>query len=115
MPFMSLFGKAHYLQATLNIKGTLPAVEETLDAILAHSTQSGGKFVFSETLDDSYSRILASPLRTNCAILSTLTQTAGHSNLNKNWATRRSSWRVSSRRHVARATTGRTRRRTCSA
>ncbi|CCQ89813.1 conserved exported hypothetical protein [Nitrospina gracilis 3/211] len=83
MPFMSLFGKAHFLQAALNVKGTLPVVEETLDAILAHSTQSGGKFVFSETLDDSYSRILASPLRTNCAILTALTQTAGHSNLNK--------------------------------
>lgn len=83
MPFMSLFGKAHYMQAALNIRDTLPVVEEALDSILAHSTQSGGKFVFSETLDDSYSRILSSPLRTNCAILTALTQSAGHSNLNK--------------------------------
>lgn len=83
MPFMSLFGKAHFLQAALQVKGTLPAVEETLDAILAQSTQSGGKFVFSETLDDSYLRILASPLRTNCAILTALTQGARHTNIGR--------------------------------
>jgi len=37
--------------------------------ILAHANETGGKFVFSEELDDSYSRILSSPLRENCAIL----------------------------------------------
>jgi uncharacterized protein YfaS (alpha-2-macroglobulin family) len=39
--------------------------------ILSHADQTGGKFMFSETLDDSYTRILATPLRDNCAILDT--------------------------------------------
>jgi len=46
---------------------------EVGDLILAHANQSGGKFVFSEVIDDSYSRILSSALRTNGAILSALT------------------------------------------
>jgi uncharacterized protein YfaS (alpha-2-macroglobulin family) len=39
---------------------------------LAHANQSGGKFVFSEVIDDSYTRILSSALRTNGAILGAL-------------------------------------------
>jgi uncharacterized protein YfaS (alpha-2-macroglobulin family) len=34
--------------------------------------ETGGKFMFSETLDDGYSRILSTPLRDNCAILSSM-------------------------------------------
>ncbi len=74
VPFMDLFGKTHYLQAALKLKGTAAIAKETTEMILAHSSQTGGKFMFNETLDDSYSRILATPLRTNCAILSTWTQ-----------------------------------------
>jgi uncharacterized protein YfaS (alpha-2-macroglobulin family) len=43
------------------------------ERILAHAGQSGGKFVFNESIDDGYVRILASPLRANCAVLSALT------------------------------------------
>ncbi len=81
--FMSLFGKAHFLQAALKTKGTLSITNEVLDAIFAHSNQSAGKFTFTESLDDSYTRILATPLRTNCAILTTFTQASAYSNLNK--------------------------------
>jgi uncharacterized protein YfaS (alpha-2-macroglobulin family) len=71
--YMDLFGQSHYLQAALNIEGADEIVEEVTNRILATSSQSGGKFSFNETLDDSYSRILATPLRANCAILSSFT------------------------------------------
>ena len=68
---MDLFGKAHFLMAA-NAIGA-PA-KEVKDAILAHSNQSGGKFVFSEAVDVGYKRILYSPERTQCAVLSALTR-----------------------------------------
>jgi uncharacterized protein YfaS (alpha-2-macroglobulin family) len=72
VPEMSLFGKAHFLQAALRVPGTDAVRSEVCNLILAHADQSGGKFVFSETIDDSYTRVLASPLRENGAILSAL-------------------------------------------
>lgn len=80
MPRMSLFGKAQYLQAALEVEGAEPLAAETAEAILAHSSQSGGKFSFNETLDDGYAQILATPLRTNCGILSALTAYAKQPN-----------------------------------
>jgi hypothetical protein len=71
---MSLFGKAHYLQALLKVKGTEIIHSMVVDMILAHSNQTGGKFIFSEEIDSGYARILATPLRDNCAILSSLLQ-----------------------------------------
>ena len=68
--YMDLMGKAHYLQAALGIEGPQDIITETADMILASSSQSGGKFSFNETYDDSYARILATPLRANCSILS---------------------------------------------
>lgn len=70
--YMSLFGKAHYLQAAIKIKGADEIVDEVTKLIISHSVQSAGKFSFNEELDDSYLRILASPLRSNCAVLSSL-------------------------------------------
>ncbi len=72
VPEMSLFGKAQFLLAAVRTPGTEDLRREVLEKILSHSDQSGGKLVFSEVIDDSYSRILASPLRTNAAILSAL-------------------------------------------
>jgi len=71
---MSLFGKAYFVQAALQVKGAENMVTETTQSILSHADQSAGKFIFSEALDDGYQRILSSPLRENCAILSTLTR-----------------------------------------
>ncbi len=76
MPRMSLFGKAHYLRAALQVDGTEEIRHEVADAILAHAVESGGKLGFNESLDDGYVRILATPLRTQCAILSALTAQA---------------------------------------
>ena len=74
---MSLFGKAHFLLAALSIPKTEKMRAHVVRQILSHSNESGGKMVFSEVIDDSFARILASPLRTNGAILSALTAYAG--------------------------------------
>ena len=74
---MSLFGKAHFLLAALAVPGTEKMRAQVARQILSHSNESGGKMVFSETIDDSFNRILASPLRTNGAILSALAAYAG--------------------------------------
>ncbi|OOZ75065.1 large extracellular alpha-helical protein [Solemya velum gill symbiont] len=71
---MSLFGKSHYLQAALKVEGADEIAKEVTTMILAQSSQSGGKFSFNEELDDGYSRILATPLRGNCGVLSAMTQ-----------------------------------------
>ena len=70
MKEMSLFGKAHYFMAAQSFPETKDAAQETLDQIFASGVESGGKFSFNETWDDGYGRILATPLRDNCAILS---------------------------------------------
>ena len=72
LPQMSLFGKAHFLLAALGVKGADTIRTDVCNRILAHANQSGGKFVFSEVIDDSYARILSSALRTNGAVLSAL-------------------------------------------
>jgi hypothetical protein len=67
---MSLFGKAHYLMALSQISGTNNLQSQVMNKIRTQGNETGGKFIFSETLDDGFERILESSLRTNCAILS---------------------------------------------
>lgn len=74
---MSLFGKTHYVLAALKLHAPSEVVRPVVTDILSHMNQSGGKVTFNETLDDGYSRILASPMRENCAILEALTLYAG--------------------------------------
>lgn len=69
LPQMKLFGKAHYLQALAALGGDTSDVTKQL---LASGNETGGKFVFSEILADEDSRILESPLRENCSVLSAL-------------------------------------------
>lgn len=71
---MGLFGNAMLLQASLMLKDQQgeKLAGEFLDMILAHSNQTSGKFIFSEEQGEGYARILSSPLRDNCAILSSL-------------------------------------------
>jgi uncharacterized protein YfaS (alpha-2-macroglobulin family) len=68
---MDLFGKAHFLMAANAIGVDAKDVE---DSILSHSSRSGGKIVFTESVDDEFTRILYSPERTQCAVLSALTR-----------------------------------------
>ncbi len=73
LPQMSLFGRAHFLLAALEVPGSDAVRAAAADQILGHADQSGGKLIFSEVIDDGYTRILASTLRTNGAVLSALT------------------------------------------
>jgi uncharacterized protein YfaS (alpha-2-macroglobulin family) len=67
---MDLFGKAHFLMAANRLGVDAREVE---DAIFAHANRTGGKIVFTESVDEAYTRILYSPERTQCAVLSALT------------------------------------------
>lgn len=66
---MSLFGKAHYLAAALEVEGAEPIAEATVERILAASDRTSGSLAFNERLDAAYARMLSTPVRANCAIL----------------------------------------------
>jgi alpha-2-macroglobulin len=72
VPKMSLLGKSFFLQATVIVPGAEKYAPDIADMILASSNQTGGKVEFNETWDDGYSRILATPMRENCAVLDAL-------------------------------------------
>src|SRR5690625_5226922 len=76
LPAMSLFGQAHYLQALLAMPQAAALQRDVLDGLLSHAVQSGGKLSFNENLDDGYVRILSTPMRTQCAVLSGLSRLA---------------------------------------
>jgi hypothetical protein len=74
--YMSLFGKAHYLQAAHAVPGAETLARDVGEMILQSSVRSGGKISFNEVLDDGYLRLSATPLNANCSILSALAQGA---------------------------------------
>jgi alpha-2-macroglobulin len=69
-PQMDLFGLAAYLQAAVSTSRSEPLAASLAQRILSHANQSGGQFHFTETWDDGYAQLLATPLRSECAILS---------------------------------------------
>lgn len=73
---LDLFGKAMLLQAaqTLGDPSGAALSSELKDMILAHSNQTAGKFLFTQEQGAGFARILSTPLRDNCAILSALTR-----------------------------------------
>ena len=78
VPYMSLFGKAHYLDATRSIRGAEALLTNALTQIETHANVTGGKFQFSETIDDGYRQLLSTSMRANCAILSGFTAHGEH-------------------------------------
>jgi alpha-2-macroglobulin len=66
---MDLFGLAAFLDAAVKVKGAEVLAGSLARQILAHANQSAGQFQFSETWDDGYSQMLATPMRSECAIL----------------------------------------------
>ncbi len=73
VPEMDLFGKSHFLQAAIKTEGVAKnIISTTTSSILGHASQTGGKFQFNEPWDDSYKYILATPMRSNCSVLSSL-------------------------------------------
>ncbi len=77
LPQMKLFAKAHYLQAATALSADPKLKTEVLNMLLASGNETGGKYVFSEVLSDEDSRMLASPLRENCAVLSAMVALGG--------------------------------------
>lgn len=71
---MDLFGKAQFLAATLPVPGTQSIRTEVAEQILAHADYTSGRVSFVERLDAGYKHLLSSSLRTQCAILSSLSQ-----------------------------------------
>jgi uncharacterized protein YfaS (alpha-2-macroglobulin family) len=69
IPQMDLFGLAAYLDAAVKVKGADALARSVAGEILSHANQSGGQFHFSEKWDDGYFQMLATPMRSNCAIL----------------------------------------------
>ncbi|HEX9022825.1 MAG TPA: alpha-2-macroglobulin family protein [Geobacteraceae bacterium] len=72
LPEMSLFGKAHFLQALLKVKGTDDMRQEAATMILGQASETGGKYIFSERLDLDFEQILTSTIRDNAAVLDAL-------------------------------------------
>lgn len=71
---MGLFGDAMLLQASVTLHDEAGArlSKELVDIIYAHANQTSGKLLFSENQGQGFARILSTPLRDNCAILSSL-------------------------------------------
>ncbi|MCK5236427.1 MAG: large extracellular alpha-helical protein, partial [Deltaproteobacteria bacterium] len=74
---MTLFGKAHFLLALMDVPGTLKLQKTTVKNIMSHINLSSGKAIFSEAIysgfsTGDYSRILSSELKSNGAVLSAL-------------------------------------------
>ena len=72
-PYMSLFGRIQYLDAARRVEGGGDVIGESLEAILAHAVESGGKLQLNETIEDGHRQLLATPGRTLCAALASLT------------------------------------------
>ena len=75
--YMSLFGKAHYLMAAVATPGGEAIAAEVGQIIMQSSVRSAGKLSFNERLDAGYARILATPMRDQCAVLSALVKSDG--------------------------------------
>lgn len=72
LPNMSLFGLANYLQAALHVEDSDALQHMIISKIMSHAQQDPDKIVFTEKLDDGYLRILSSPMRDNCAVLTAM-------------------------------------------
>jgi hypothetical protein len=74
LPYMDLFGTANYMEAALTLGGSPELVDKAVNQVLARSSTTGGKLTFNDDVDDGFRRILTTPLRSNCAVLSALTR-----------------------------------------
>ncbi len=67
---MSLLGQSQFLQAALLLAPDSPHVAQAYEQISSKGIESSGTLRFNETLDSGYERMLTTPLRDNCAVLS---------------------------------------------
>jgi uncharacterized protein YfaS (alpha-2-macroglobulin family) len=76
VPWMSLFGQVHYLDAASRTGASAAQLRKLLDAVLARGSTSAGKFQLLEELHGRHQQLLATAVRSNCAALSVLTPLA---------------------------------------
>ena len=81
VPDMDLFGKAHYLQAATALRVEEQKLVEFSQDILSYSVQSAGKFQFNEETFYGAASIHTTPMRSNCAILTSLLAVSSQSKL----------------------------------
>ena len=81
-PQMDLFGQAYFIQAALTQNSDGAELGAVLDRVLGHADQSSGKFQFMESRDSAFARMLSSPMRSNCALLSTFVRLSERSEWN---------------------------------
>ncbi len=67
---MSLFGKSHFLKALTYFPGSMAMQKKVVDEIQSFANETGGKYIYTETLSEQYSHLLSSSLRSQCSILS---------------------------------------------
>ena len=69
---MSLFGKAHYLNALGRFPGTEALQKQVVEQIRSAADETAGKYHFTEKLGPEYGHLLHTDTRTQCAILSAI-------------------------------------------
>jgi uncharacterized protein YfaS (alpha-2-macroglobulin family) len=72
LPAMSIFGKAHYLQAAVALNASSEIVREATNQIISHGSETSGRFTLTETIEADAGRILDSSMRSHCAALDAL-------------------------------------------
>lgn len=71
VPQMSLIGKASVALALARFDSEGNMLRDLIQKIYAAANETGGKFMFNESIDTTtFERILTTPLRDNCAVLS---------------------------------------------
>src|SRR5699024_3399727 len=65
------FGKALLMSAAVAVDDRESATT-MMEALFSHAEESGGQLSFNEQRSDSYARLIDSPIRSNCTILSAL-------------------------------------------
>lgn len=75
---MSLLGKNYFTAAAASFPELQEIAAKSVKNLFSHANQTGGKYSFNETIsgeewDGDFARILATPMRENCALLSTIT------------------------------------------
>ena len=73
---MSLFGKTQILAALKQFDDTETEQRAIVQQILANSNSSAGKIGFNDPKEGNFARILSTHMRTNCAILDSLSNSA---------------------------------------
>lgn len=74
---MTLFGKAHYLDALVSLNADGQATTDVLNNILSSGSEAGSSYTLAESSGATSNFILDSSMRSQCAVLSALLRVGG--------------------------------------